>query len=134
LLLLSGKEAIDNLLLRLILAHLANGDLAHASRFANELEDRFSAGALRGDTVHKREEAVFALNVKKDPARALKLARENWVSQKEPADALLLLQAALAAHDIAALDEIKGWYATTHLEDVRAGPYLAAELKRNPTV
>jgi hypothetical protein len=62
-----------------------------------ELAARFDATRRRGDTVHRREEARYALEVENDPARALGLARANFAVQKEPADARLLADAARAA-------------------------------------
>ena len=62
-----------------------------------ELVARFEATRRRGDAVHLREEARYALEVEDDPARALMLARANYAVQKEPADARLLADAARAA-------------------------------------
>ena len=62
-----------------------------------ELAARFDATRRRGDTVHRREEARYALEVEDDPARALALARANFAVQKEPADVRLLADAARAA-------------------------------------
>jgi len=64
------------------------------------LKARFDAARLRGDSVHRREEARLALRLLKQPPRALQLARANWRVQKEPADARILLEAARAAHDV----------------------------------
>ena len=58
---------------------------------------RYEASAERGDTVHLREQARFQLEVEKDAAKALELSLKNWAVQKEPADARVLLEAALAA-------------------------------------
>jgi len=53
------------------------------------------------------------------PATALKLAQENWQVQKEPADVRILLEAALAAHDTAAVDLVRDWLRNSRLEDVQ---------------
>ena len=77
------------------------------------------AGRLRGDRVHLREEARFTLHLLNAPAAALKLAQENWRVQKEPADIRILLEAALAAGDAAAVDAARAWLGNSRLEDVQ---------------
>lgn len=105
----------DPLLLRYVLAARAVRREG-ADRDATRLRDRFAASWARGDRVHLREEARFALQVDRDPARALELARANWAVQKEPADARVLLEAALAAGQPEAARETAAWLARTHLE------------------
>ena len=72
-----------------------------------------------------REEARFTLHLLHAPQEALKLARENWQVQKEPADLRILLEAALAAHDNTAVDEVKEWLGNSGLEDVQLQPMTA---------
>ncbi len=60
--------------------------------------------------------------------RALQLARENWAEQREPADARVLLEAALAAGEPAAAAPVQAWLADSGLESV-ALRALAARLK-----
>jgi predicted Zn-dependent protease len=85
----------DNQLLRRVLAETALGS-PEAPALAAELASRHAASHLRGDALHAREEARFALHVEKDSAKALKLAQANWAVQREPWDVRLLLEAALA--------------------------------------
>lgn len=94
--LLAGSERADPLLLRLALAYQQRGDARLAGAVA-DLQARFDAAALRGDRVHLREEARFALSLQHQAQRALTLARANWAVQKEPADQRLLLDCARAA-------------------------------------
>ena len=96
--LLESRTRHDALLLRLVIAEKRLPDRRErydADRA--ELAARFDATRRRGDTVHRREEARYALEVEDDPARALALARANYAVQKEPADARLLADAARAA-------------------------------------
>ncbi len=79
---------------------------------------RFDASRLRGDRVHLREEARYTLHLLGDAPTALRLAQQNWAVQKEPADLRVLLEAALAARDEAALRTALDWIAATRLEDV----------------
>jgi Tfp pilus assembly protein PilF len=87
----------EGLLLRLALAERALGDpewLAHRDR----LEASFAETRLRGGApLYEREEAIFALSLADDPARARSLARANFARQREPADARILERAERAA-------------------------------------
>ncbi len=88
----------DTLLLRLALAE-SRLQLPTAAQRIQTLADRFSEAALRGEQLHLQEEARFRLQLKNDPPGALKLAAENWQAQREPRDAAILLEAALAARN-----------------------------------
>ncbi|MGE3388649.1 MAG: tetratricopeptide repeat protein [Gammaproteobacteria bacterium] len=108
----------DGLLLRHVLALQAAGHAADARRWATALRTRFAAAAARGDDAHRREEARFMLEIEQRPDAALVLARRNWQDQREPADLEILLRAARATGDTAALAEARAWMAQTGLEDV----------------
>jgi hypothetical protein len=81
------------------------------------LRERLAAADRREPGKHAREQARFALDVEQQPRDALRLAQANWALQREPADALLLLRAALAAgpagdatrRELAATLRGKGW-------------------------
>jgi tetratricopeptide (TPR) repeat protein len=96
--LVAGHEEDDALLLRLALARAAESTAGSHDGVAATMAARFDASRLRGDVVHRREEARFALVIERNPVRALRLAEDNWSVQQEPADARVLLEAALAAH------------------------------------
>jgi hypothetical protein len=81
------------------------------------LQDRFDAAKLRREKVHLREEARFQLALRAETAKALTCARENWTIQKEPWDARILLECALAARDASAAAEILAWLRQTRLQD-----------------
>jgi Tfp pilus assembly protein PilF len=115
--LLQDRGRADVLLLRLALAARATGDPG-AAGFAQELHARFDAARRRGDTSHRKEESRFALALQGDVGRALALARENWAEQREAADARILLEAALAAHDAAAAAPVLQWLADNRFESV----------------
>jgi Tfp pilus assembly protein PilF len=122
--LLAGETRADILILRLTLAEHALGDPAFEAH-ARLLEARGDEARLRGETVHAREEARLALEVRGDAARALELAKTSFAQQREPADARMLLEAARAADDPAAAAPVREWLAATHLEDTRLTPLLA---------
>jgi hypothetical protein len=93
--LLKDRTRADPLLLRLTLAEQAAGDKGLREHQA-ALADRYAAARLRGDTTHEQEESRFSLQVLKRPEEALKLAQSNWRVQREPRDARVLMEAALA--------------------------------------
>jgi hypothetical protein len=113
--LVQDKQRVDGLLLRLGLAQTALG-LPEAQTTVALLRARFDASRRRGDTVHRREEARFQLLLNGDAPAALRLARDNWTVQREPADLRILAEAARATGDAAALDTVRQWLAATRLE------------------
>ncbi len=125
--LLKDKERSDLLLLRLAIAAKALGAPALPA-WTTELAARFDAARLRGDATHQKEEARFALAVQGQAPRALALASENYAVQREPADARLLLEAAIAAGQPAAAAPALQWMAESGIESV-ALRALAAKLK-----
>jgi len=112
--LLADRESDDGLLLRLALAEAA----LHGPRtaLAGELRERFAASRRRGEAVHQREEARFALALEGDATKALALAREGWRAQREPWDARLLLEAANAAKEPGAAEPARTWLRETGFE------------------
>jgi hypothetical protein len=122
--LLGAIPHTDGVLLRLALADKMAGAAALAAR-VQELEERFAAARLRGDSVHRREQARFALHVLDAPAAALDLALDNWTVQREPSDARLLLEAALASGRTDAAKPAIRFLARARLEDVQLAPLVA---------
>jgi hypothetical protein len=114
--LLKERTRSDVLLLRLVFAERAL-KLPSARMREETLAARYAAAQLRGDTVHQQEEARFALAVENDPAKALRLALENWKVQREPRDARIVLEAALAARQPAAAAPVLTWLKESGIED-----------------
>ena len=94
--LLADHVRVDSLLLRLALAERAVG-APQFDRHKDSLRARYAAAQARGDVLHRREQARFELVLENNPAAALDLATANWTIQREPADARILLEAAIAA-------------------------------------
>lgn len=114
--LLADETRPDDLLLRLTIAEVRqynNSPINHM----DSLRARFAASRLRGETLHLRNEARFALDVADRPAEALRLAMKLWDTQREPGDARLFLAAALAAGKPEAARPVLDWLAETKLED-----------------
>ena len=115
---LADWSATDGLLLRLTEAETAL-NLPMALRHQQNLADRFAAAQARGDTTHLAEEARFQLRLRGDTTQALRLARANYQEQREPRDARVLLEAAIAARDSAAAQDVRDWLRTSGFEDAR---------------
>lgn len=114
--LLADWERSDILLLRLALAGKATGD-KRSSDWAAQLRDRFAAAALRGDRLHEQEAARFELDVEGNAAKALSLASTNYMVQKEPRDAEVLMRAALAAKQVKTAQVALDWLRSSRYQD-----------------
>ena len=97
----------DGVLLRLAIVQKQANE-AGAVESANELRERFDAAKQRGDaiSIHGRELARASFAVQGDARGAVAVARDNLRIQKEPADFLVMAEAARAADDRAALAEV----------------------------
>ncbi len=116
--LLQDQQRIDALLLRYALALQALPGQQTAFLAAKaELAARFNAAMQRGDTVHQREQARFALFLQQDIAAAVQLAQQNWAIQKEVPDMRIVLEAALAARNDGAAQPVLAWIAANGVED-----------------
>ncbi len=116
--LLQPETRADGLLLRLALAEQALG-LPSSRNHVAELAARFAASRDRGTTVHVREEARFTLALLHNAERAVPLAQANWNVQREPADARILLESALAAKNPPAAQPVLDWMKNNRVEDFR---------------
>ena len=122
--LLKNKTNNDALLLRYAEA-LKNAHYNQAELQIDSLKQRFAAAALRADTVHQREQSRFELRLMHNPAKALEIAKLNWQVQKEPADARVYLEAAVAANDKNAVAVMLSWLKVSRLEDAALKKILA---------
>lgn len=129
--LLKDKTRNDVLLLRLALAELSLG-LPVAQSHQSVLQARIEAARQRNDKLHLSDEAVFELKFRSRPHEALRLATENWsLGQREPGDARILMEAALAARQPGGAKPALQWQAHNHHEDVVL-QRLAADLALLP--
>jgi hypothetical protein len=116
--LLTNWESSDGLLLRLAEAE-ASLKLPRAAEHIQTLAARFAAARLRGDTTHRAEEARYLLRLQGDARQAAQLAAENYRIQKEPRDARIALEAALATGDPDAAQDVQQWLMSSRFEDPR---------------
>ncbi|MGQ0593698.1 MAG: tetratricopeptide repeat protein [Gammaproteobacteria bacterium] len=115
--LLREETRVDGLLLRLSLAERdigAPGKEAHIE----DLRARYAASRQRGDTLHQGEEARFLLHLVDQPQAALTLAKANWAVQREPRDARILIEAALASGQPEAARPVLEMIERTGLQDL----------------
>lgn len=113
-----------DLLLRAALAARAT-NAADASSLARRLREQYAAHERRGDFAPSRDYARFLLDIEDDAAAALDAALANWRSQREPADAIIVVRAALAAGRPSAAAAVAAFVREHALEDVRLTPLLA---------
>jgi len=125
--LLRDWVSVDGLLLRLTMAEtqLQRSD---AAAHLQTLDERFAAARARGDTTHQAEEARFHLVLRKDADTALRLALDNFKVQREPRDARVVLEAALAKGAPDAAEPVFRWLIASGFQDVHIAA-LAAQLK-----
>ena len=119
--LLQGHDAADPALLRIAIAlrRLHGAHDARTVAAVTQLGERFDASLLRGDRSHGREQSRYELELRGDPRTALALAQRNWSVQREPADALALVQAARAAHRAGAAAPVWSYLDLTGGHDIR---------------
>jgi len=122
--LLADQIRQDALLLRLTLAERRLESSNYEPHLA-DLRQRFEEAHLRGSSVHRREEARFALALRDEPERALTLALENFRVQRETADVRIALEAALAAGHPERAREVAAFARGSRLEDPHVGRLLA---------
>jgi Tfp pilus assembly protein PilF len=116
--LLRRWDRSETLLLRLALA-ARELKLPEAGNFTRTLGERFADAARRGEKLHLQEEARYLLDLKGDARAALAAASENYRTQKEPRDALVLIEAALAAREPAAAAPALQWLDSSGFESAR---------------
>ena len=122
--LLKDEVRADGLLLRLTLAEKLLGS-DNVPEHIKALRARFAASRLRGDTVHRREEARFTLHLLNRSQEALHLAEDNWAVQRETADARILLEASLGSANPDAAQAVISWLEKNNVEDIQLRDLLS---------
>jgi Tfp pilus assembly protein PilF len=116
--LLRADTRNDGLLLRLALAEARLPDArASCESHRADLAARFDAARQRGESMHRREEARFRLDLLNDAKAALALALANWSVQREAADLRILVDAARATKDSNAASIAAAWIARNRIAD-----------------
>jgi tetratricopeptide (TPR) repeat protein len=126
--LLAGQESLEPLLLRIAIAQKQLHDPT-LGQSAARLRAAFAAELQRGESVHRREQARFLLEVEDQPELSLAAALEDWSVQHEPDDVLVLMHAARAAGNPGAAAPARNFVRAQGQRDVRVdalGPDLSA--------
>jgi hypothetical protein len=114
--LLEDAPPADALALRMAVAEKQLGRLDAAR--VESLSYRLQLALDGLDLTHAREAAYFALYVLDQPELAMTRALANWNVQREPIDARLVLESALAAHRAADARPVLDWLNASGCEHV----------------
>jgi len=113
-----GFEAVDTLAVIRAIA-MKRMDHPGSHELNNRLQQRFEEASWRGALLHARDVARFELDIENQTQKALRLATENWESQREPLDTRLLLRSALAADDKVQYQRVRDWLKEQGQSDAR---------------
>jgi tetratricopeptide (TPR) repeat protein len=120
----------DALLMQALLACRGLND-ADETRLASQMAARLKAQALRQESLIERPKLIYQIAYGQDMAAGLALSIENWQLQKEPPDALLFAQAALALAQPRAAEPVVIWAGKTGYTDPQL-KQLIRQLKAHP--
>lgn len=127
----STANMTDALLMQAVLASRGLKD-PNESRLASQLEARLKSQALRQEALIERPKLIYQIAYGRDVKAGLALSVDNWQLQKEPPDALLFVQAALALGQARAAEPVVSWAEKTGYTDPQLTPLLA-QLKAHPS-
>lgn len=105
---LAGSEQSDTAQLQRTLAAVA-GKRSNAQSLVAAQARRYDLAHAMGSQPEMRDEAEFLLVVKQQPDLALALALRNFEQQRDHEDVDILVRAANAANNSAALDGLRAW-------------------------
>ncbi len=118
---LATVQPTDALLVQALLAASALRD-PRAADLQTQVSQRMDAQAQRNEALIERPQMMYYIRHKADLPRGLQLARDSWAEQQEPADAALLIEAALATNRPEDARAVLTWMQRTGYTD----PTLAA--------
>lgn len=126
---LTADTAQPALLLRRAIAAqaLRSDEVAVLKR---RLQRYFLIELMRNENYASRDYALYLLQIEREPQRALQVMQSVWRTQREPDDALLLLQAARAAGNHT-VPEVVAWRQRTQVQDVRIAREAHAPVSRS---
>jgi tetratricopeptide (TPR) repeat protein len=113
----------DALLVQALLASRGLKDPDEA-RLASQMDARLQSQALRQEALIERPKLIYQIAYGRDLAAGLALSIDNWQLQKEPPDALLFVQAALALGQARAAEPVLVWVQKTGYNDPQLKPLL----------
>ncbi len=96
---------------------------------ASQMAARLQTQSLRQESLIERPRLIYQIAYGRDLASGLALSIDNWTLQKEPSDAVLFLQAALALNQAKSAEPVVRWAASTKYSDPQLSPLIDAILK-----
>ena len=127
----STASVTDALLMQAVLASRGLKD-PDESRLASQLQARLASQALRQEALIERPKLIYQIAYGRDVKAGLALSMDNWQLQKEPPDALLFVQAALALGQALAAEPVVSWAEKTGYQEPSL-TLLLAQLKAHPS-
>ena len=121
----------DALLMQALLASRGLKD-ADEARLASQMDARLRAQALRQEALIERPKLIYQIAYGQDLAAGLALSIENWQLQKDPPDAVLFAQAALALGQAQAAAPVVEWADKSGYTDPQLSPLLR-QLRAHPS-
>lgn len=94
-------------------------------QLAKLMATRLATQALRNESLIERPKMAYLIDYGADPQAGLQLATENWKTQQEPRDAVLLVKAALLTKQTQAAVPVVSWAQQTHYTDPELSAMLA---------
>jgi len=101
-------------------------------RLASQMDARLKSQAQRQEAMIERPQLIYQIAYGQDTAAGLALSVANWQLQKEPPDAVLFAQAALAQGRARVAEPVVTWAEKTAYTDPQLTP-LIAQLKQHPS-
>ena len=96
---------------------------------ASQMAARLQTQSLRQESLIERPRLIYQIAYGSNLASGLALSIENWKIQKEPTDAVLFLQAALALNQAKSAEPVVRWAASTKYTDPQLSLLIDAVLK-----
>lgn len=126
-----SQSMTDALLMQALIASRGLKD-ADEPRLANQMEARVRVQAMRQESLIERPKLIYQITYGVDLAAGLALSIENWKLQKEPPDAILFVQAALALGQAQSALPVVTWADQTGYTEPQL-KLLLKQLKAHPS-
>ncbi len=125
------QSMTDALLMQALIASRGLKD-ADETLLANQMEARVKVQAMRQESLIERPKLIYQISYGVDVAAGLALSIENWKLQKEPPDAILFVQAALALGQAQSALPVVTWADQTGYTEPQL-KLLLKQLKAHPS-
>lgn len=121
----------DALLMQALLASRGLKD-PNESSLASQMAARLKSQAFRQESLIERPKLIYQIAYGQDIPGGLALSKDNWQLQREPPDALLFVQAALALGQARAAEPVLVWVQQTAYSEPLLNSLLD-QIKKHPS-